>query len=411
MSATDVEHQDIRYQNQSTMDTKPDMPTSSMRGPELRSDTLRGLEQMLADERKRIYQRGEMSSELLDSLEKMYAKEKRNLQQEYHDRNGRTEDMHAAEEGEIHEQNNGKDASGDKMLAKEKHNAMQHTAQGTSLAEYGMDVKAGGFQELGEYLNALCARGMAIRANEIYKIALEAAQRSLEETFSGIGDMKSGLFAHQPSHSAMTNFKTAREAELERLLLTKEADNATLKQYLSVKQAETATLKESLAAVLAPADRSASVRAAPMDPPITSRSASYQALMSPRYAAPPHPATGSNWRDRSAGSLAPQSSAYSNETQSHHHQVYNTPGSQGTDQKVYCTYWIRRGECDYAAVGCKYKHEMPTDLEVLNALGFRETPKWYVEWKEEKEEMMAARQRRDQLAAGKALSRQGGYNN
>ncbi|KAI9777751.1 MAG: hypothetical protein M1835_005154 [Candelina submexicana] len=428
MSTTDAEHQGMRYQNQSTMDTKPDMPTSSIRVPELSSDTLRALEPMLAEERQRIYQRGEMSSELLASLEKMYAKEKRKLEQQYLDRNGRTEDMHAAEEGDVHKQNNGKDASGGEMVAKEKHNAMQHAAQGTSQAKYEMDVKPGRFQELVEYLNALDARGMVSRANEVCMIAFEAAQRSLEETVPGSGDMKSGILA-QSSHSAtMTNFKTAREAELERLLFTTEAENATLKQYLSAKQAEAATLKESLAAVLAPADdRSASVRAAPMDPPIVSRSASYQAIMSPRYAVPPHPAaTGSNWRDRS-GSLAPQpsssSSAYSNEASQS--QAYNNnnnnnataANSQGMmDQKVYCTYWIRRGECDYAAVGCKYKHEMPTDLAVLKALGFRETPRWYVEWLEREEMMMrGARQRSDQLAvrdqlaaAGKALNRQGG---
>ncbi|KAK5937483.1 hypothetical protein PMZ80_010101 [Knufia obscura] len=49
-------------------------------------------------------------------------------------------------------------------------------------------------------------------------------------------------------------------------------------------------------------------------------------------------------------------------------------------KKVYCSHWMSTGECDYAQQGCLYKHEMPTDnIELLNALGFQDIPKWYRE--------------------------------
>lgn len=47
-------------------------------------------------------------------------------------------------------------------------------------------------------------------------------------------------------------------------------------------------------------------------------------------------------------------------------------------KKTYCSYWIRKGECDYTQQGCMYKHEMP-DMDVLRGLGFRETPEWWVQ--------------------------------
>lgn len=48
-------------------------------------------------------------------------------------------------------------------------------------------------------------------------------------------------------------------------------------------------------------------------------------------------------------------------------------------KKVYCTYWIARGECHYAQQGCKFKHEMP-NLEILEKImGRRSFPKWWLE--------------------------------
>ncbi|KAF2465637.1 uncharacterized protein BDR25DRAFT_318481 [Lindgomyces ingoldianus] len=51
---------------------------------------------------------------------------------------------------------------------------------------------------------------------------------------------------------------------------------------------------------------------------------------------------------------------------------------QDPPKKVYCTYWLRRGECGYTAKGCRYKHEMPS-LNVLRSIGISSVPKW---WKE-----------------------------
>ncbi|KIV82993.1 hypothetical protein PV11_05055 [Exophiala sideris] len=48
-----------------------------------------------------------------------------------------------------------------------------------------------------------------------------------------------------------------------------------------------------------------------------------------------------------------------------------------TGQKVYCSYWLRKGECDFAQQGCIYKHEMPTDLATLLTVGFTDIPLWY----------------------------------
>ncbi|KAL9608402.1 MAG: hypothetical protein Q9167_006765 [Letrouitia subvulpina] len=58
------------------------------------------------------------------------------------------------------------------------------------------------------------------------------------------------------------------------------------------------------------------------------------------------------------------------------------PAASGRDsltrgKKVYCTHWIRRGECDFLQQGCLYKHEMP-DVETLKAIGIRGIPTWYL---------------------------------
>jgi hypothetical protein len=51
----------------------------------------------------------------------------------------------------------------------------------------------------------------------------------------------------------------------------------------------------------------------------------------------------------------------------------NTPESS---DKVYCTHWIRHGECDYIQQGCRYKHEMPNKA-TLQSIGFRTVPRWW----------------------------------
>ena len=47
--------------------------------------------------------------------------------------------------------------------------------------------------------------------------------------------------------------------------------------------------------------------------------------------------------------------------------------------KKYCSYWIRRGECDFAQQGCMYRHEMPLDRAALETIGLRDIPPWYRE--------------------------------
>ena len=52
-------------------------------------------------------------------------------------------------------------------------------------------------------------------------------------------------------------------------------------------------------------------------------------------------------------------------------------GSAGTlGKKVYCTYWIRTGNCNYMQEGCKYRHEIPPDDEMRLAIGVRTYPTW-----------------------------------
>ena len=45
-------------------------------------------------------------------------------------------------------------------------------------------------------------------------------------------------------------------------------------------------------------------------------------------------------------------------------------------KKIYCTYWIQTGNCNYMQEGCRYKHEIPKDPETRRAIGFREFPNW-----------------------------------
>ena len=59
-------------------------------------------------------------------------------------------------------------------------------------------------------------------------------------------------------------------------------------------------------------------------------------------------------------------------------QRYNptTPGILG--KKLYCTHWMRTGECDFMQQGCMFYHRMP-DLVTLEKLGFRSYPRWFRE--------------------------------
>ena len=54
-----------------------------------------------------------------------------------------------------------------------------------------------------------------------------------------------------------------------------------------------------------------------------------------------------------------------------------TPGTIG--KKIYCTYWIRTGNCNYMQEGCKYLHEIPPDENTRLAIGVRTYPTWFRE--------------------------------
>ena len=57
--------------------------------------------------------------------------------------------------------------------------------------------------------------------------------------------------------------------------------------------------------------------------------------------------------------------------------AYGGMGTRGTlGKKVYCTHWIRWGECDYTQQGCLYKHEMPDEAK-LQEIGIATYPRWY----------------------------------
>jgi hypothetical protein len=61
---------------------------------------------------------------------------------------------------------------------------------------------------------------------------------------------------------------------------------------------------------------------------------------------------------------------------------YRLPHPSGTEpdqsKKVYCTHWIKTGECAYTSFNCKFKHEMPNPNK-LRGLGFTKMPRWYKE--------------------------------
>lgn len=48
-------------------------------------------------------------------------------------------------------------------------------------------------------------------------------------------------------------------------------------------------------------------------------------------------------------------------------------------EKIYCTYWIARGECHYTQQGCRFKHEMPNLETLREIMGRRSFPKWWLE--------------------------------
>ena len=53
-------------------------------------------------------------------------------------------------------------------------------------------------------------------------------------------------------------------------------------------------------------------------------------------------------------------------------------GTSGTlGRKVYCSFWLRTGNCNYEQQGCKFRHEIPSDEKTRNMIGFRDCPDWW----------------------------------
>jgi len=52
----------------------------------------------------------------------------------------------------------------------------------------------------------------------------------------------------------------------------------------------------------------------------------------------------------------------------------NNPGPPR--KKVYCTFWIESGRCNYMQEGCRLKHEIPRDETTRNKIGMRGIPRW-----------------------------------
>jgi hypothetical protein len=128
--------------------------------------------------------------------------------------------------------------------------------------------------------------------------------------------------------------------------------------------------------------RSEQVRLETTNPPKTEQATSYQ---------PPVSATAISWRKpddaASARSQVIIDNIVASESRSPARvsptalKVSRTSTSSPSNMselgdKVYCTHWIRHGECDYTQQGCRYKHEMP-DRNVLASIGFRTVPRWW----------------------------------
>jgi hypothetical protein len=52
------------------------------------------------------------------------------------------------------------------------------------------------------------------------------------------------------------------------------------------------------------------------------------------------------------------------------------PGVLG--RKLFCTHWLRTGQCDFIQQGCAYVHKIP-DLSTMEKLQLREYPRWFRE--------------------------------
>jgi hypothetical protein len=83
--------------------------------------------------------------------------------------------------------------------------------------------------------------------------------------------------------------------------------------------------------------------------------------------------------DRSASLADTLTSIYPKDAQRFNYRVSHPSGTvPDQSKKVYCTHWIKTGECAYTSYNCKFKHEMPNPNK-LRELGFTRMPRWYKE--------------------------------
>lgn len=92
----------------------------------------------------------------------------------------------------------------------------------------------------------------------------------------------------------------------------------------------------------------------------------------------PPPKSNSLWTKKRQSLSGPKGHATATEERTAPSQSNTPPGPVHLEpkKKIYCSHWIRTGECDYEQQGCKYKHEMP-DLATLKTIGFQSVPTWW----------------------------------
>jgi hypothetical protein len=88
-----------------------------------------------------------------------------------------------------------------------------------------------------------------------------------------------------------------------------------------------------------------------------------------------HPSTTLSWRQLASAEGVPP--PLSHRTPSNTQPVVHEAFGSAPRQKVYCSHWLKTGECSFVQQGCLYKHEMPMDLPTLLSLGLRDIPDWY----------------------------------
>ncbi|EXJ60283.1 hypothetical protein A1O7_04435 [Cladophialophora yegresii CBS 114405] len=84
------------------------------------------------------------------------------------------------------------------------------------------------------------------------------------------------------------------------------------------------------------------------------------------------------WRDHAAPTRTPTPTpGLSTLTKKSLPEYDENPEMPAFGEKIYCSYWLRNGECSFTQTGCKFKHVMPLSIPVLEATGMRDLPDWF----------------------------------